>query len=226
MFYRGSIYVFISNLCNIEYAHGRRTGLEARNTEDGIELQSGSIEAGIVSADTTDDRLKFQPPYFFSEWLDRHAGMATRLTVIVLLPSGITGADVDVNISEEGSELELKFIWPVPFMRPERLCAAFIADPEAQSYNENHPEVIALEKELKSIRTANGLSRSKPIASKTSIPLPFEVQTGRTEKYAFNHFDRQAGSNCHVMHIRLFAKETEYDDTASVGANQVITIET
>lgn len=76
---------------------------------------------------------------------------------------------MSVDVFEEAHVLEIKFGWPNAFMRPERLCAAFIADKEHSIYNENHIEVIALEKELKNVRTAHRLARSKPISSKTSI---------------------------------------------------------
>lgn len=150
--------------------------------------------------------------------------MEKRLTVVVLLASGTYGADVEVDIVQDGLILEKNFIWPQPFMKPERLCAAFIADPEDPKCNENRPEVIALEKELKDIRNAFGLTRSKPAASKTQISLPFEVEEGRKEKYAFNHLDRQNDRHSNVFHIRFYGKETEYDDTVAVSATQVVTI--
>lgn len=174
--------MIVSNLKNIDYVRGGGSGLEARNTEDVNENVSIPTTSELLCHDYVEDRLKFQPPYFFSEWLDREEGMAKRLTVIVLLPSGISGADVDVEIIEQGCVLQMQFAWPKPFMKPESLCAAFIADQEDVGYNENHPEVIALEKELKDIRTANGLTRSRPITSKTHIRLAFEVETGRKEK--------------------------------------------
>lgn len=176
-----------------------------------MKIQFLSGKAAVPVRMPGDDRLKFEPPYFFSEWMDRDSGIAKRLTIVLLLPSGISGADVEADIVQDGLVYEMNFIWAQPFMKPERPCAAFIADPEDPKYKENHPEVIAMEKELKNIRTAFGLTQSKPIPSKTQISLPFEVEEGRKEKYACNHLDTQNDRHCNVLHIRLYTKETEYD---------------
>lgn len=85
------------------------------------------------------------------------------MTVSVQLPPGIAGEDVSVNVLQGGCSFEMKIVLPDVLYYSSILSAPWIERAGESSYNKNHPEVLALEKELKDLRQSLKQPHSDPI---------------------------------------------------------------
>ena len=100
-----------------------------------------------------------------AEWLDRKNGLAKRLTVTVVLPSGIDENEITVEVSYSNLALQIDVLWPAAILNTETLLNNFILDKDMPHYTSDHAEVIALEKNLKDMRRKIGCTRPDPLKS-------------------------------------------------------------
>ena len=89
------------------------------------------------------------------------------------LPSGITKDHITVDIADNGTVFEVSIAWPKPIQNPEKLFAPYIKSRTYSADGTNHPEVMAMEKSLKDIRTELSKMRSDNLISTARIPLLF-----------------------------------------------------
>ncbi len=74
----------------------------------------------------------FNPISYCAEWLD--IGAESRVTVSVLLPSGIETSCTKVEIVDGGTVLDLQVTWPSPFQEARKLFKSFIEDGKLSEY--------------------------------------------------------------------------------------------
>lgn len=92
---------------------------------------------------------------------------------------------------------------------------SWISAANLTNYTSHHPEVVALESALKTLRIANGQTRSAPLSSIARILLPFQVHENNvtTSIVGCEDKDESSRSTCMVLLVRLFAVENViYDD--------------
>lgn len=193
--------------------------VRARNTEGPSEMSEPVGSGNELSM----DQLEFHPNYYMASWIDREAGMAERLTIVMSLPSGISGHNVKFSVKAEGMILQVDAPWPEPLQDPTFVCGPFINNANIPNYTNNHPEVIALEKAMKQIKVDAGNNKSEVLQSKARIRLPVRVNPSKIDSYVFGFIDTEEnGGQANTLHVRLFVDEGDYDDQE--GRPNVISI--
>lgn len=161
-------------------------------------------------------QLSFHPISMASVWTDRRQNMRQRVSMPILLPSGIGVGDVTVCVSDDGSAIIVEVTWPDALLDPEHLLSVFINSDTYPSYTVDHAEVLSLETTLKQFRTSIGAKRSDPIKSKCRIQLPFQAESSDIESVVIPCKSKKAENpESNVLLVRLFAVEDEYDDSNS-----------
>ena len=118
-------------------------------------------------------RFTFRPLHVHSEWLEAMAGFAKRLTVAVVLPSGVGSSDAMASIEDDAKVLKVDIRWSIQLEYLERLFSSFVKNKSMQGYTEQHPEIVALEEKLKKIRNELQKKRNETLCSTGQICLPF-----------------------------------------------------
>ena len=143
----------------------------------------------------------YSPLYLLSTWTENHT-RRRRITLAILLPSGVTKGMFGVRIDDNSRSLELSINWPTPLINMKLLHAVFLKD-EKKKYELYHPEVSGFEDDLKRLRSTN----SEWVTTKTHIPLPFQVETNSMEKFNLGWADPPA----RVVYVRLQAPIEKYE---------------
>ena len=68
-------------------------------------------------------------------------GLAKRLTVTIVLPSGIDENEITVGVCDDNIPLELEVSWPAAIPNPETLLSNFILDNDVLHYTSAWSEV-------------------------------------------------------------------------------------
>jgi len=117
----------------------------------------------------------FKPLYIIGEWEEPET-KTKRLTVALVLPSGVNRSDFTLQVLEDGLSLQLTVQWPAPLVNLKLLHQKWLRPVEKDSdplFTMFHPKVLALEDALKKKR----LRATDDVISTAKIPLPFPVQT-------------------------------------------------
>jgi len=150
-------------------------------------------------------QFTFHLLYMHARWIDREHGLAERLTVSVVLPSGVGRDGVEVDVDEDDIMLELECNWPSPLMNPSILFKAYFENRDLQRYTAELPEIGGFELKLKDLRLEMGRKRSENLVSKARIHLPFPVVKNKIEKILAPFKDDRPGpSACSVLICRFF----------------------
>jgi len=188
--------------------------LMAKNTEQD-ETKSGPSSGGNIDSSGLEvilGRFTFHPLYLCAPWLDKENGYKERLTVSVVVPSGLNAEDITIGLNDECSVMEIGCSWPHPLINPELLCQEFIKDKNNKNYTLYHPEVTSLESALKDLRTETGLRRSDDIISNARIILPFVVEKDKIEKWIIPfRGNGSSGVPCRMLLARFYKSEELYD---------------
>ena len=128
-----------------------------------------------------------------------------KLTVLLVMHSGVTAGEVEVPAKEEGTDkIFVTYSWSDTFVKMKK---KFEKDIAKGIVSESHPEVMAIMESLKKYRTNLD---DIPI-SKIEIKLPMKVQTSPN---SYDHdvvINKLAGGNHLVtLRIRLTTFSTMY----------------
>jgi len=146
----------------------------------------------------------FKPLYLIGEW-EEPGTKTKRLTVAIVLPSGVNKSDFTIQVLDAGLLLQLTVKWPVPLVDLELLHQKWLrpVDKESvQPFTMYHPKVLAFENALKTKRQR----AADDVVSTAKIILPFAVQTHIESKTNLGFKD----SGTKVVYIELKAMAENY----------------
>lgn len=124
--------------------------------------------------------LSFKPWYLMSTWTE--PGTTTkRITVAIVLPSGVGKGDFSVRATEDGKWVELTVVWPNPLIDLDTLHRKWLwqssglsqAVRAGERFERYHSKCVGFEASLKELQDRV----SETIESVARISLPFPVQT-------------------------------------------------
>lgn len=114
----------------------------------------------------------FDPLHVVSTWRD--AALAQRLSVAVLLPSGVDADMCTVRVCDSGRRLELVVQWPMLMCEPDLLHTSWVRRGDKCRLKRCHPRLVAFEETIARLRAERG----GRLRSRACIFLPFVVSTG------------------------------------------------
>ena len=117
----------------------------------------------------------FVPLYLMSNWQESLTTVK-RLSVAIVLPSGIQG--FKIKVVEEGDCLELVIDWPLPLTDTSMLHRKWLEFGDG-SLTEVHPKVLGFQSALKSLRE----KCNDNVQSVAHIGLPFTVESHIDQKH-------------------------------------------
>lgn len=139
--------------------------------------------------------------HIFSSWVEPNT-TTKRLTVAVLLPSGVGPGQFSIRVAEDGGALEFTMIWPDPFINMSILHRKWLQSQSDDRIEGYHPKLIGFEHHLKSFR-----SRSSDIVESTArIVLLFQVQSNISQKFNLAWSENSA----RVVYVELRGQEEQY----------------
>ena len=113
----------------------------------------------------------FKPLYLISEWNEPRT-TNRRISVAILLPSGISCGDFSISVHEGGHALNLRVCWPTALFDMGTLHKKWLLKRKNNIRIEAyHPKIAGFESSLKLGRK----QASDIIESSSRIPLPFAV---------------------------------------------------
>lgn len=143
----------------------------------------------------------FQPLHLISEWVE--PGTTTRrLTVAILLPSGVAIGQFSTRVSDDGNTLFLVIMWPDPLVNLKHLHRKWLTAKGPDKIELYHPKLVGFEHFLKSCRSRS----TDSVESTARISLPFQVQTHISQKYNLGWND----SSARVVYVELRGHEEHY----------------
>ena len=158
------------------------------------------------------DHLSFHPISTMSEWVDPENDYAKRLTAIIVLPNGVMNETVCATIIDDGCVLLLECAWPKAMMDPQIRFNPWISNKEMPKYTVTHPEVVALYKSLKLMKTEFLVPKNEAVKSKARLQLPFEVVKNRVESTIITFSSSKEGdTSSSILLVRMFGLEETVD---------------
>lgn len=159
-----------------------------------------------------DSSAGFEPLHLLSEWVE--PGTTTRrLTVAILLPSGVYPGHFSVRVADGGCILNVTVTWPSPLVDLTHLHRKWLQSKGPERMEMYHPKMIGFEKFLKSCRSRNVDS----VESMAKITLPFKVQTHISEKYHLGWNDNTA----RIVYVELRGHEENYGAVKDDGSFEI-----
>lgn len=147
-------------------------------SDDLSEGEDIDLEESETEDDTKLNDLTFKPLHLISVWKEPHT-MTKRITVAILLPSGVEAGEFAVRVMEGGKSLELSVVWPLPLMEPKTMHKKWLDLDNQSGFASYHPKVVGFQQALKQLRSRS----SQEVESVAIIALPFAVQTHIESKY-------------------------------------------
>lgn len=149
----------------------------------------------------------------------------TRLTVSVLLLSGLGVDDIEITVCSDGEAFEIKATWPEALLVPETLLDPFIKGSDYPNDTIDHAELLALETSLKNFRTEINAKLSEPINSICRVQLPFPVESNEVESIVLpTKSSKPKTPHAYVLLVRFFALEEEYYDSNSSKKPKLLSV--
>jgi len=136
---------------------------------------SDDVEPVGAGAELTIGESFFKPLYIVGEW-EEPGTKTKRLTLALVLPSGVNKSDFTLQVLEGGLTLELTVQWPAPLIDLNLLHQKWLREAKKDEdcpFTMFHPKVLSLEDALKKKRKRAADS----VTSTARILLPFAVQT-------------------------------------------------
>lgn len=118
------------------------------------------------------DHLSFKPLHLVSTWVEPLT-TTKRLSLAIVLPSGIGPGQLSVRVAEGGQWVELTVAWPDQLVKPEVMHKKWLDPTSTERFESCHPKCIGFENALKKLR-ARSLDQFESAAR---IPLPFPAQS-------------------------------------------------
>lgn len=114
----------------------------------------------------------FTPIHIISVW--KEPGTTNnRISLAILLPSGVTVGNFSYRVLEGGREFELTVRWPDPMVDLDMMHKKWLTEDGPGRMEKYHPKYIGFEHALKVFRSRS----SDRVESLARIALPFAVQT-------------------------------------------------
>lgn len=136
---------------------------------------SNDSENGDPGVELTVKDSFFKPLYIIGE-REEPSTRTKRLTVVLVLPSGVNRSDFTLQVLEGGMSLQLTVKWPNPLVDLQLLHQKWLKPVESDQttvFTMFHPKVLSLENALKKKRQR----AADDVVSTARILLPFPVQT-------------------------------------------------
>ncbi|KAI0560922.1 hypothetical protein FGB62_97g111 [Gracilaria domingensis] len=146
------------------------------------------------------EQLDWRPFYLISEWKEPET-TTKRLSVGVVMRSGLQRGDFYVQIVDENKSLQIKVNWPRTMIHPKILHAKWL-NQSGEKYTDHHPELIGFESALKDLRE---LSKDR-VMSATKIVLPFAVES----QLVSDNIRFSCGTIIYYVRLKAFNKSYAY----------------
>ena len=156
-------------------------------------------EDGVL--DATVDIRSFMPLHLCASW-EEPVTTLQRVSMAIILPSGVEPQKVTVRVIEVGKQIELTVQWPQWLVRVDRMHRKWLTK-EDKKLEHYHPEILGFEKALKEHRARMG----ENVISIAKLPLPFPVESHILEKHFVKY--RDGGQEC-MVYLRLRQAVDEY----------------
>lgn len=160
---------------------------------------NADVEDGVGTELVLGER-SFRPLYLISEW-NEPATMTRRISVAILLPSGVGSGDFTLRVVDGGEFLELTVCWPPTLIDLEIMHKKWLRPDAPGGFQTYHPKLIGFESALKAMRSHS----SEIIESTARIRLPFPVQTHIDGK--FNLAWRDNSSKMVYVDLKAFVED-------------------
>ena len=85
-----------------------------------VDLEADSDDGSSYKSQMAPDKHLFKPLHLITCWMEPKT-TTRRVTVVVLLPTGIGSGDFSVRITEDGKCLEVCVVWPDSLINIETL---------------------------------------------------------------------------------------------------------
>ena len=149
-----------------------------RISDDSSDVSDDSSEKHVVGSEFVYDACSFSPLHLISEWTEAGT-MTRRITVAMLLPSGVEQGMFSVSVVDGGRFVEMVVQWPNALVRMDVLHRKWLSTRlighRLEMY---HPKIVGFERALKGFRR----QASDNVESTCRIPLPFTVETHIAEQ--------------------------------------------
>lgn len=143
----------------------------------------------------------FTPVHFMSDWVEPGTTIR-KLTVAILLRSGIQPDMFSVRVSEESCFLELTVAWTDPLANLRHLHWRWLTSKGSDRIKLYHTNLIGFKQILKRCRSGSADS----VESTVKTSLQFQVQTHISQNYNLGWSDTSAG----VVYVELRGKKEQY----------------
>ncbi len=130
-------------------------------------------QGGTVPGDDGDggelllNKMDFMPLHVCASWTCAKT-LASKLSVSILLPSGVSPEDLNVTVAEGGEHLYVEACWPEALQNPRVMHEMWIQDSDPRRTVEAHNKMIAFEKSIKELKR----KKSEQLLSTATIALP------------------------------------------------------
>lgn len=170
---------------------------------------SGTVESGEEQDDSENEDCDmssdahvgiFGPLYAVSIWKEPET-MTRRITLAVILPSGVDAGGFSLRVVDGGQFLEITVKWPRPLIDLNLMHKKWLGGPDS-TYQVYHPEFIGFQEGMKKLRQKS----TDWIESLARIPLPFPVETHIHDKHNLAWRD----DSTKLLYIRLKASVEQY----------------
>lgn len=191
------------------------------NTEDDpcpkkIKFDDDDDLSEIISVTPTKSSIQesntFHPLHLISIWQEPST-TAKRITVSIILPSGVNAGDFTIRIIEDGDVLELTVDWPKPLVDISFMHKKWLQD-YASNFTDFHPKFLGFEASLRKLRE----NLSDKVVSVARIGLPFSVQSHIESKHNIGFRD----DTSRLVYVDLKAVEEKYAIVNDVSEFEII----
>ena len=158
------------------------------------------IEVSSVPNKITPEK-SFVPLYLISQWQEPET-TTQRVTVAIILPSGIQAGSFKTRVIEEGDVLEMTVDWPRPLVDIEFMHRKWINNCSENGFTTYHPKFLGFEATLRQMCE----NRSDTVRSVARIGLPITVQAHITDTNNIEFHD----DTSRMVYIDLKAIEEDY----------------
>ncbi|KAI0557767.1 hypothetical protein FGB62_265g06 [Gracilaria domingensis] len=143
----------------------------------------------------------FKPIFSVSEW-EEISTASKRISVALLLPTGVESDSISLHVSANGKKLVMDCQWPTVFTNVSDLHRKWLSEKAKDRIKEYHQKLAGFENFYKKMREKS----SDVLVSRGSIVLPYAVET---HIYG-EHFLGWEESSAKAVYVELRAKAETY----------------
>ena len=133
------------------------------------------------------DPLRVKPMCAISTWVEPDT-TTKRITVAVILPSGVGKSDFKVRVPEGGMCVELYFTWPNALVDVATMHRKWLRTEVSDRFERYHPKCVGFDEFFKELRSTT----LDEIESVAEIPLPFAVESHIDQTHNLGWLDSSA----------------------------------